>query len=117
MVPYIPLSSRAIHIEGVHSLSTDSFILSLRRFIGQRGIVRMIGSDNGTNFIGASAELCAFQKMNHKKVGAFLEENGGDWMVWKRNPRHASNMGGVWEQQIRTLTKKSLRFYHELAVS
>ena len=114
---YTCLSSRAIHIEVVHSLSTDSFILSLRRFIGQRGIVRMIGLDNGKNFISASAELCAFQKMNHKKVGAFLEENGGDWMVWKRNPWHASNMGGVWEQQIRTLTKKSLRFYHELAVS
>ena len=37
--------------------------------------------------------------MDHKKIG---EENGGDWMVWKRNPLHASNMGGVWEQQIRS---------------
>ena len=39
---YTCLSSRAIHIEVVHLLSTDSFILSLRRFIGRRGIVRMI---------------------------------------------------------------------------
>ena len=31
---YTYLSSRAIHIEVVHSLSTDSFILSLRHFIG-----------------------------------------------------------------------------------
>ena len=31
---YTCLSSRAIHIEVVHLLSTDSFILSLRRFIG-----------------------------------------------------------------------------------
>ena len=39
---YTCLFSRAIHIEVVHLLSTDSFILSLRRFIGRRGIVRMI---------------------------------------------------------------------------
>ena len=23
-------------------------------------------------------------------------------MVWKRNPPHANNMGGVWERQIRS---------------
>ena len=40
--------------------------------------------------------------MDHKKIGDFLEENGGDWMVCKRNPPLASNMGGVWEQQIRS---------------
>ena len=90
-----------MHIEVVHSLSTDSLILSLRRFIGQRGIVRMIRLDYGANFVGASVELIrAFQEMDHKKIGDFLEENSGDWMVWKRNPPHASNMGGVWERQI-----------------
>ena len=82
-------------------LSTDFFILILSHFIGQRGIVRIIRWDNGANFVGASAELiCAFQEMDHKKIGDFLEENGGDCMVWKRNPPHASNMGGVCKQQI-----------------
>ena len=100
---YTCLSSRAIHIEVVHALSTDSFILSLRRFIGRRGIVRIIRSDNGANFVGASAELIhAFKEMDHKQIGDFLEENGGDWMLWKRNSPHGSNMGGVWERQIRS---------------
>ena len=40
--------------------------------------------------------------MDHKKIGDFLEESGGDWMVWKRNPPLASNIGGVWERQIRS---------------
>ena len=40
-------SSRAIHIKVVYSLSTDSFIMSLRKFVGYRGNVRMIRSDNG----------------------------------------------------------------------
>ena len=88
------LSSRAIHIEVVHSLSMDSFIVSLRRFIGQRGIVRMIRSDNETNIVGVSAELIrAFQEMNHKKIGDFLEENGGGWMVWKK-----IHLQVIWEE-------------------
>ena len=100
---YTCLSSRAIHIEIVHSLRTDSFILSSRRFIGQRGIVRIFRSDNETNFVGASAELiCDFQEMDHKKIGDFLERNCGEWMMRKRNPPLASNMAGVWEGQIRS---------------
>ena len=98
---YICLSSRAIHIEVVYSLSTDSFIMSLKRIVGCRGNVMMIRSDNGSNLVGASAELsCAFQEMDHIKIGNFLKENGGEWMIWKRNPPLSSNMGGVWERQI-----------------
>jgi hypothetical protein len=33
-------SLRAIHIEVAHNLSTDSFIMCLRRFIARRGAVR-----------------------------------------------------------------------------
>ena len=31
-----------------------------------------------------------------------LKENGGELMIWKRNPSLSSNMGGVWECQIRS---------------
>ena len=61
----------------------------------------MIRSDNGSNLGGASAELSrAFQEMDHIKIGNFLKDNGGEWMIWKRNPLLSSNMGGVWECQI-----------------
>ena len=84
-------------------LSTDSFILSLRRFIGRKQKVKMIRSDDGTNFVGISAEpIPTFQEMDHNKFGDFLEKNGGDWMVWKRNPALASNMEGAWEGQVRS---------------
>ena len=97
------LSSRAVHIEVSHSMTTDSFIMCLRRFIGCRGYVRVIRTDDGTNFVGASAELIEpFQEMDHVKIGEFLQQHGGEWIWWKRNPPVASNMGGVWERQIRT---------------
>ena len=69
---YTCLSSRAIHIEVAYSLSTDSFIMTLRRFVGGKGNLRMIRSGNGSNLFGASAELsCAFQEMDHIKIGNF----------------------------------------------
>ena len=43
---------RAVHIEIAHSLETDSFIQSLRRFAARRGQVKEMRSDNGTNFLG-----------------------------------------------------------------
>ena len=33
------LSSRAVHIEVSHNVTTDSFIMCLRRFIGHRGYI------------------------------------------------------------------------------
>ena len=48
------LSSRTIHIETVALLNTDLFILSLRRFIGHWGNIRLLRTDNGRNFFGAS---------------------------------------------------------------
>ena len=93
---YTCLSSRATHIEVSYSLNTDSFIVCLRRFIGRRGNVCLIRSDNGSNFIGASGELIqAFQEMDHSRISNHLEEHGGKWINWKRNPPLPSNMGGV----------------------
>ena len=34
------------------------------------------------------------------KIKIFLQENGGDWILWHINSWGASHMGGVWECQI-----------------
>ena len=97
-------SLRAVHIELMSTLETDSFIQALTRFIGRRGVVREIRSDNGTNFVGADSELKkAMKEIDHKKVGEFLTEEGCDYITFERNTPHASHMGGVWERQIRTV--------------
>ena len=70
--------------------------MRLRRFVGRRVNVRVIRCDNGSNMIGTSAELTrAFREMDHIKIENFLKGNGGEWMIWKRNPPLSSNMGGV----------------------
>ena len=98
------LSSRAVHLECANFMTTDSFILALRRFLSRRGKVREIRSDNGKNFVGAKRELqAAFRNMNHQKISNFLHNEGTDWVTWKFNPPYGSHFGGVWERQIRTV--------------
>ena len=46
------LVSRAVYIEVVATMETDSFIMALRRMIARRGNIRSMRSDNGTNFVG-----------------------------------------------------------------
>ena len=97
------LKIRAVHIEVVHSLDADSFINALQRFIARRGQVKMLISDNGTNFVGASKELqVAIEKWNTNRIDNFLRQNS---IQWKFNPPSASHMGGVWERQIRSVRR------------
>ena len=57
VVIFTCLSVRAIHIEAVHSLDTDSFTGAFRRFIARRGQPLLMRSDNGGNFVKADREL------------------------------------------------------------
>jgi hypothetical protein len=94
-------SSRAIHIEVAHSLTTDSFIHALRRFISRRGNLKSLRSDNGTNFVGAHRELLKeIEQWNKNSVEKWLLQKG---ITWTFNPPFASHFGGVWEREIRTI--------------
>ena len=97
------LASRAIHLEVVNSMDAESFIMCLRRIIGRRGNVKMVRSDNGSNFIGAEEELSkGFLEMDQNKIRKLSKNLGSDWIIWKKNPPAGSHFGGVWEHQIRS---------------
>jgi hypothetical protein len=49
--------TKAIHLEGMTSLSTAAFLAALRRFNSRPGRPRTIHSDSGTNFRGASNQM------------------------------------------------------------
>ncbi|KAL4714923.1 hypothetical protein ACJJTC_016664, partial [Scirpophaga incertulas] len=51
---YTCLTTRAVHLEVVHDLSTDAALMALRRFTAKRGTPQQIWSDNGTAFVGAA---------------------------------------------------------------
>ena len=97
------LACRAIHVETSNSLSTDSFINCLRRFIAIRGPIRQLRSDCGTNFVGAENELKQAQMELDKEHRNFLLKENCDLIHFKMNVPGASHMGGIWERQIRSV--------------
>ena len=97
------LCSHAIHIEVGHSLDTDSFLLTARRFMGRTGNIWEMRSDNRSNFVGAVKELQkCLQDMNHSRINEYLQMHGADWITCINSLVTVSQMGGVWERQIRT---------------
>lgn len=93
--------SRAIHIEMLEDLSTDTFINWLRCFIASRGAVRQIKCHQGTNFMGAKNELnAALKELDMDRLNIFLTEQQCEFVM---NAPHASHAGGVRECQIRTV--------------
>ena len=95
------LASRAVHIELLDDLTTDSFINGLRNLISIRGHVSSVLSDQGSNFIGAHRELKkALQEITDPGLKKYMEDNQ---IQFKTNSPHSSHMGGVWERQIRSI--------------
>ena len=100
------LTMRALHIEILHSLSADSTINAIRRFISVRGCPKEIRSDNGTNFTRADKELRnAVEQWDHHKISNFCAQRE---IKWKFNLPSASHMEGVWERMVQT-TKRVLK--------
>ena len=93
------LASRAVHLEVAESLSTDSFMNALRRFIAIRGPIRLLRCDQGTNFVGAKGQLESQVDMTAIKDN--MIRHGCDFK-FKTNPPAASHFGGVWERMIRS---------------
>lgn len=95
------LKIRAVHLEIVHTMDTDSCINAIRRFMSRYGVPKFIRSDNGTNLVGAERELREqIQKFSETKLDNFMLDNNIDWEF---NPPAASNFGGVWERLIRSV--------------
>ncbi len=65
-VQFTCMVARAVFLELVPSLSTNDFLLALRKFISLYRKPEVIHSDNGTNFVGAERELReAVEEMYH----------------------------------------------------
>ncbi|XP_031336996.1 uncharacterized protein LOC116166263 [Photinus pyralis] len=102
---FVCLTTKAVHLELVSSLSTENFLQAFKRFISRRGVVSEINSDNGTNFIGARTSLDELYKVIYspeynKSIGNELANRG---IQWKLIAPGAPHMGGLWEAGVRSV--------------
>lgn len=100
------LTTRAVHLEVAHTLTTNSFIAAFQRFTSRRGTHEKVYSDNGTNLVSGELELRkSMEQWNQANISRYMSHRD---IIWTFNPPYASHRGGVWERMIRE-TRKILK--------
>ena len=106
---FVCFSTKAVHLEVVFDLTSESFIAALRRFVARRGLPSVIFSDNGTNFLGTRNHLHEWYDIINSvdfknKIYAELLR---DQVQWRFIPARTPNFGGLWESNVKSF-KSSL---------
>ena len=96
-------NTRAIHLEIVTDLSTETFLLAFRRFASRKSCPHIMMSDNASTFTSAAEEITRL--LQSETLTTSLSAHG---VIWKFIPKKAPWFGGFWERLI-GLTKASLK--------
>ncbi|XP_067615752.1 uncharacterized protein [Eurosta solidaginis] len=104
VVVFVCLKTRAVHIDLVLDLTTQSFIACFERFIGRRGHYAKLFSDNATTFVGASKTTK--RAMDHWRGQEALEHIGLKGTEWHFMIPAAPHQGGIYEAAV-----KSMKFH------
>ncbi|XP_058819056.1 uncharacterized protein LOC131693280 [Topomyia yanbarensis] len=105
IVVFTCMAMRAVHLDVVHSLSTQSCLMAIRRFTCKRGAPEQIFSDNATCFRGANAATTKMiQKINEECARKVISTVTS----WHFNPPGTPHMGGIWERMVRSV-KEALK--------
>lgn len=100
---FVCFVTKAVHIEIVTDLSTNSFLNCFKRFIARRGKCSHIYSDNGTNYVGAKNDLQEVFNFlraseNQIKISDYLAQ---DSITWHLIPPRSPHFGGLWESAVK----------------
>ncbi|XP_055549392.1 uncharacterized protein LOC129732493 [Wyeomyia smithii] len=95
------LAIRAVHLEVVHTLTTQSCMMAIRRFSKAHGAPAEIFSDNATCFRGTANEM---RKIHYECAEAI----GSVATAWHFTSPATPHMGGIWERMVRSV-KESLK--------
>ena len=104
------LTTRAIHMEVLYTMNTNSCLMGLNNWINLRGAPKRIVSDNGSNFVGGKNLI----KTYHNRWNAELLKKGviTESIEWDFQPAKASHMSGSVERMI-GLVKGVLKRFNE----
>ena len=100
---YTCASTRAVHLDLVHTLDTETFFRSFRRFTARRGLPKLLISDNAKTFKSACKDIRRITRSNVTRD--LLTKKG---VVWRFIPERSPWFGAFYERMIGTV-KSCLR--------
>lgn len=102
---------RAVHLDMVKSLSTECFLMALRRFQARRTKLKFISSDRGTNFVGVQNLINA---IDWDQVNDFMSSNR---IIWRTHPGMSPWYNGVCERLVRLVKEILVRNVGQAALA
>lgn len=98
---FICMATKAVHLETVSDLSSESFIATLTRFASRRGLPAHLYTDCGTTYVGADRQLKTIfeELMKTPDTQRFAEERS---ITFHFIPPSAPHQGGLWERAVRS---------------
>ena len=94
------MSTRAIHLELVESLSVEAFLRAFRRFVGRRGLPAKMLSDNAKTYKSAAKEVRKL--LRAPRLFEALALQGVKWQfITERSPWE----GGAWERMLNSVKR------------
>ena len=99
---FVCFLSKAVHVELVSHLRTDTFLAAFRRFVHRKGNPSHIYSDNGTTFVGSTKELELLlrQEQSQQQITNSAAERGIEWHFI---PPYSPHWGGLWEAGVKSV--------------
>ncbi|XP_054711310.1 uncharacterized protein LOC129220901 [Uloborus diversus] len=99
---FVCLATKAIHLDIVTDLKSESFIATLKRFFARRGKSSTILTDNGTTFVGANTELKKLHALVKNPDDTLSDYLASEAIYWKFIPPRSPNFGGLWEAGVKS---------------
>lgn len=101
---FVCMATKAVHLELVGDLTSESFINAFKRFTSRRGLCKAIFSDNGSNFVGANNMLTEISTLvtdiyKDKNFKEYIDKNS---ISWHFIPAKSPHFGGLWEAAIKS---------------
>jgi hypothetical protein len=106
IVVYTCLTTRAVILDFIQDMTTETIIQSLRRLFARRGAPMKFVSDCACNFVKANKELInLWEDVNWEDIKNSKYIKGIEWDFISP---HAPHQGGIWESMVKML-KHSLK--------
>ena len=99
---FICMATRAVHIEVVEDYSSEAFIAAFHRFTARRGHCKKLYSDQGTNFVGADAQLKQMIVASSSFSSPIVKSLAQEGTSWIFNPPSAPHFGSIWEAAVKS---------------
>ena len=102
-------ATRAVYLDVAIDYSTEAFLHVLRRFKSDRGDVRLINSDPGSQLIGAANELAAVREgWSKEELIRFGAENGINWKTCMPTSQHQNGAAEILVKLTKGILKALL---------